>query len=331
MKQSILTTEKLQERFLVMSNKEFKKVELLIENHIHGAFGVDFNNCSVEEVLAVSKKLLKKGIGGFFPTFVTDTVENIKRQTEVIKKAKLMQTSDMAEILGIHLEGIFVNPLKRGIQDENLFLIPNVENYKLIEDDFIKILTIAPELDEGLIDYLKGKGVKVQAGHCVGGDLKGVNGVTHIFNAMSGINHREQSTTLSALINDNVYAEVIMDLVHLSRETLELIIKSKPDNKILPISDCLPLAYGDKSEMDFCNKKVYYDGEKITSKEGTLAGSSLLVDEILKNLYNNGINGYKYVKNLYEYHKLDVKGYIYLDENNDIMKIEKDNKIIYEK
>lgn len=324
-------TEKLQERFLVMSSQLIKKVELLIENHIHGAFGVDFNNCSVEDILEVSKKLLKHGIGGFFPTFVTDTTENIRKQTEIIKKAKSMQTYDMAEILGIHIEGIFVNPSKKGIQDENLFLTPNVENYKLIEDDFIKIVTLAPELDEGLIEYLKNKGVKVQAGHCVGGDLRGVNGITHIFNAMSGINHREQSTALSALINDNIYTEVIMDLVHLSKDTLELIIKSKPEDKILPISDCLPLAYGDKKEMDFCNKKVYYDGKKITSKDGTLAGSSLLVDDILKNLYKNYIDGYKYVKNLYKYHSLKVKGYIYLDENNEILKIEKDNKIVFEK
>ena len=314
-----------------MSNNQLRKIELLIENHIHGAFGVDFNNCSVEEILEVSKELLKRGIGGFFPTFVTDTVENIRKQTEIIKKAKSMQTSDMAEILGIHLEGIFVNPLKKGIQDEKLFLIPNVENYKLIEDDFIKIVTLAPELDEGLIEYLKTRGVKVQAGHCVDGDLKFVDGVTHLFNAMSGINHREKNTALSALINDDIYTEVIMDLVHLSKDTLELIIKSKPEGKILPISDCLPLAYGNKTEMDFCNKKVYYDGKKITSKDGTLAGSSLLVDDILKNLYKNGINGYKYVKNLYGYHNIDVKGYIYLDEDNEILKIEKDNKIFYEK
>jgi len=314
-----------------MNYNSLRKNELLIENHIHGVFDVDFNNCSVEDVLEVSRKLLKRGIGGFFPTFVTDKVENIRKQTEIIKKAKSMQTFDMAEILGIHVEGIFVNPLKRGIQDEKLFLTPNVENYKLIEDDFIKILTLAPELDEGLIDYLQNKDVKVQAGHCIGGDLKGIDGVTHLFNAMSGINHRESSTSLSALINDNVYTEVIMDLVHLSKDILELIIKLKPENKILPISDCLPISYSDKTEMDFCNKKVYYDGKKITSKEGTLAGSSLLIDDILKVLYKNGIDGYKYIKNLYKYHNLEVKGYIYFNSGNDIVKIEKDNKIIYEK
>ena len=222
-----------------------------------------------------------------------------------------------------------MNPKKCGIQDESLFLTPNVENYKLIEDDFIKIVTVAPELDEGLIDYLKLKGVKVHAGHCVGGDLKGVNGATHLFNAMSGISHREKSTVLSALIDDDVYTEVIMDLVHLSKDTLELIMKTKPEDKILPVSDCLPISYSDKKEMNFCNKTVYYDGVKITSENGTLAGSALLLDDILRKLYKNGIDGFKYIKNLYKYHNLEVSGYVYWRNNDEIVAIEKGDEVLY--
>lgn len=309
--------------------QDIRKTELIIENHLHGAFGVDFNYATADEILECSKKLLKHGIGGFFPTFVTDDVENIKKQTQIIKEAKLKQTNDMADILGIHLEGVFMNPKKCGIQDESLFLTPNVENYKLIEDDFIKIVTVAPELDEGLIDYLKLKGVKVQAGHCVGGDLKGVNGATHLFNAMSGISHREKSTVLSALIDDDVYTEVIMDLVHLSKDTLELIMKTKPEDKILPVSDCLPVSYSDKKEMNFCNKTVYYDGVKITSENGTLAGSALLLDDILRKLYKNGIDGFKYIKNLYKYHNLEVNGYVYWRNNDEIVAIEKGDEVLY--
>lgn len=222
-----------------------------------------------------------------------------------------------------------MNPKKCGIQDESLFLTPNIENYKLIEDDFIKIVTVAPELDEGLIDYLKSKNVKVQAGHCIGGDLKGVNGATHLFNAMSGVNHREKSTALSALIDDNIYTEVIMDLVHLNKDILELIIKSKPENKILPVSDCLPISYSDKTQMNFCNKPVYYDGVKITSAEGTLAGSALLLDDILRKLYKNGIDGFKYIKNLYEYHGLEINGYVYWRNNDEIVAIEKGDNVLY--
>ena len=128
------------------------KTPLIIEQHFHGAYGVDFNTVDTpEKIVDLACKLYKHGIGGFFPTLVTDSVENIKKQISVIKEAALNCDS----ILGIHLEGIFLNPLKKGIHNSNHFLNLTVENYKLFEDDFIKIVTLAPELDSGLIDYLK--------------------------------------------------------------------------------------------------------------------------------------------------------------------------------
>ena len=112
----------------------------------------------------------------------------------------------MASILGIHIEGIFLNPEKAGVHDISKFLEPTIENYKLIEDDFIKIVTLAPELDKEnkLQNYLRLKGIKVQAGHCTSGDLEKCNGVTHLFNAMGGVTQRNTQTTLSALIHDKI-------------------------------------------------------------------------------------------------------------------------------
>ena len=89
------------------------QTKLIIEQHFHGCFGIDFNKASVDDVLYLSKEILKYGIGGIFPTLVTDSVENIKKATAVIKDASQKQTSDMAKILGIHLEGIFINPEKK--------------------------------------------------------------------------------------------------------------------------------------------------------------------------------------------------------------------------
>ena len=215
------------------------KTPLLIEQHFHGCYGVDFNTAGVEEVLEVCQKLLKEGIGFIFPTLVTDSVENTKRQIRVIKEASARQTKDMAKICGIHLEGIFLNPEKKGIHDEKYFLSPTVENFKLLEDDFIKIVTLAPELCETeLFEYLHHKGIKIQAGHCMGGNLNRCDGVTHMFNAMSGISHRGSSTALSALINDNIYTEIIADGVNVSDDELNLLFKSKNLYKNLLISDC---------------------------------------------------------------------------------------------
>ena len=299
------------------------QTKLIIEQHFHGCFGIDFNKASVDDVLYLSKEILKYGIGGIFPTLVTDSVENIKKATAVIKEASQKQTSDMAKILGIHLEGIFINPEKKGIHNPKHFLAPTIENYKLVEDDFIKIVTLAPEMinshrpvvgegkgvnvlpEKNLISYLRSKNIKVQAGHCVGGDLTGCTGVTHLFNAMSGVAHRGETTALSALVDDNIYTEIIGDGIHVSDKALELVFKSKPLDKIILISDSLPctnyphplrdgkqLLASDRDvgagcyEFTFADEKVYYDGIKATSKEGTIAGSTTMIPKIIKRLMN---------------------------------------------
>lgn len=312
------------------------QTKLIIEQHFHGCFGIDFNKATVEDVLYLSKEILKYGIGGIFPTLVTDSVENIKRATSVIKEAASRQTAGMAKILGIHLEGIFINPEKKGIHNPVHFMLPTIENYKLVEDDFIKIVTLAPELipdtesqrgkeANSLISYLRSKNIKVQAGHCVGGDLTGCTGATHLFNAMSGVAHRGETTTLSALVDDEIYTEIIGDGIHVSDKALELVFKAKPIDKVLLISDSLPITCSDLKEMVFADEKVYYDGVKATSKEGTIAGSTTMIPKIIKRLKNVGLVDEKQIsqliQNTYDYHNIDLKGYIEWDKNCDIITV----------
>ena len=109
---------------------------LILEQHIHGAFGINFNTCNVDEILTVANELYKRRIGAFFPTLVTDSISNINRQISIIKEA----AKKCPRILGIHLEGIFINPEKKGIHNPEHFMSLTVDNYKLIEDDFIKIV-----------------------------------------------------------------------------------------------------------------------------------------------------------------------------------------------
>ena len=300
------------------------KTKLLIEQHFHGAFGVNFNDCTADDILYLSKEITKYGIGGIFPTLATDTVENIKNQINKIKQAAKMQTSGMAKIFGVHLEGIFLNPEKKGIHDEKLFLKPTIENYKLIEDDFIKILTYAPEFDENfaLAKYLLTKDVKIQAGHCTGGDLSYCDGATHLFNAMSGIVQRGTSTALTALTDDSIYTEIIADGVHISDSIIRLIFKAKPIDKILLISDCLPITKSNLKEMEFEGETIYFDGEKATSKDGTLAGSTKLLPDIIKRLGLMGLFTPQLIENTYAYHNIDLTGGIEWDEHFNIVKVD---------
>ena len=135
--------------------------KLLIEQHFHGAYGVDFNKATVNDVLDLAHQIKKEGIGGIFPTLVTDTLTNTQKQISVIKSAAQKQNKEGAKILGIHLEGIFINPDKKGIHSMTHLLAPTVANFKKLADEFIKIVTLAPELckpstlGENLISYLK--------------------------------------------------------------------------------------------------------------------------------------------------------------------------------
>ena len=280
---------------------------------MHGAFGVDFNKANVDEIVEVAYKLRKIGIGGFFPTLVTDSVENTKRQIGIIKEAAKKTNS----ILGIHLEGIFINAQKKGIHNPEHFLALTVENYQKIEDDFIKIVTLAPELDEGLISYLKAKGVKIQAGHCVGWGE--VDGATHTFNAMSGVTHRGSSTALSAMIEDRVYAEIIADGLHVSDEALKLFFRAKPANRVILISDALPITYSDQKEAIFADSKIFYDGKKATSADGTIAGSTKLLPEIIKILGQKGLFNPQFLQNVYDYHDIEPMGEIEWNEDFEIV------------
>lgn len=143
---------------------------------------------------------------------------------------------------------------------------------------------------------------------------------------MSGIAHRGSSTTLSALINDNIYTEIIADGIHISDDALKLVFKTKPQDKILLISDSLPITKSNLKEMIFADEKVYYDGIKATSKEGTIAGSTTLIPDIIKRLAKVNLFNPEYINNPYNYHNIDIEGFIEWDNDWNIIRIQKNEK-----
>ena len=266
-----------------------KETNALIEQHIHGGFGIDFAKCNAREYLEFSKKIIKYGVCAFFPTLATDSIDNLKRQIEEIKSAIKLQESEaepMAKILGIHLEACFINPAKKGIHDENQLIKPSIENYLKFEDEAIKIVTLAPELDENneLCKYLKSKGVRVSAGHCLATDLSHVDQVTHLYNAMGNFSHREHSTAVSALAKDEIATELIADFKHVQKDVLKITFRIKPLSKIILISDALPITHSEKESMEFCNKTVFMKNGKAVDEKGTIAGSTTFVADIIKGL-----------------------------------------------
>lgn len=309
--------------------KSIIKTNGLIDQHIHGAFGVDFSNCSADEIIDLAKILPNEGITMFFPTLVTDSLNNLKKQIKTIKKAKAKQPKDSAQIVGVHLEGPFINPDKSGIHNKNHILMSSASDFKKIEDEIIKIVTLAPELDKNyeLCSYLKSRKIKISAGHTLSNEIDFVNQVTHLFNAMGGIDHKKSSTATLALTNDEIYTEVIADSIHINDEVLKLVFKIKPLDKVILISDALPITHSKNSEMEFWGEKIYLKNNTATNSKGTLAGSTMLLNDIIKNVVSKNLLQFdKAIQmatiNLQKYHNLQNNANVYWDENFNIVKYE---------
>lgn len=266
------------------------KTPALFDRHIHGGYGVDFNNCSSDDVEKLCSILPKHGLGAICPTVMTDDKEQITNQIDIISKARKKLKKGDTQIFGIHLEGPFINPQKKGIHPEDKILKPTVKNFQKIVppslESEIKIVTLAAELDENLelTKYLKSKNITVSAGHTIskGDELDEIKEVTHFFNAMPALHHRNLNITSKSLMDNNIFLEVIADNFHIAPEMLNMILKVKSKEKIIFISDALSAAYSNQEKIIFAGEEIYIKENTARDKEGTIAGATKYLDEIIR-------------------------------------------------
>lgn len=256
----------------------------LVDTHIHGAFGCYFNDFSEDSLLKLLKLLPKHGITSILPTVMTASDYEIKNAITKLKSVAESAPKGSCRIEGIHLEGPYLAKKFAGVHPLDYLKMPSLEHYKKIEDPFIKVVTLAPELDKTreLTNYLKSKGVVVSGGHSEASPemMADIFQVTHLFNAMLPINHRTPSITSDALFRDDVIVEVIGDGVHIDTETLKLIFKIKKPEKVLLISDALPIAGLPEQRGRFADQDIIIRNGKALNANGTIAGSIKLLDEI---------------------------------------------------
>ena len=265
-----------------------------IDQHIHGLGGYDVIDGKVEAIEKIASELPKEGVTAFLPTTTTEEIEVINKSLKCINEYINKDNKDGSLVLGIHLEGPFISNDYLGAQLPEYVLKPNKENFKEFEknsNNNIKLVTLAPEEDDDLIQYLKSKNIVVSIGHSSANyeDVncaisKGVSCITHTFNGMKGIHHREIGTAGSALLFDELYCEVICDGIHVSNPALKLLFKNKPTDKVILISDSV--------RMKNLNNGIYYDGkQKVILKNnearlenGVLVGSVLKINEAVRNI-----------------------------------------------
>ncbi len=267
----------------------------LIDQHIHGSFGINFNTATTEEIIYFAEKITEHGITSFVATIMTDSVENIQHQISEISRAMAKQPKNAANILGIHLEGPFLNPEYKGIHPDDVILEPTIANLEKFNIENIKIVSYAPELDKNFefTQYLKQKNIIPSAGHSKAShdeinsaQKQGLKQVTHLFNAMPPLHHRNPGILGESLVNDGLYTEVIADNEHIHPLIIDLILKIKPKDKIIFVSDCLPLSHSHDDYIIFGGHKVYKRDNKAVNEHGTFAGSLSLLDEVLRKNIN---------------------------------------------
>jgi len=228
--------------------------------HTHGLDNLSAGCCQTETVEELARRHLLSGTDRIVPTLFPGPIDRMRRQIKSIRNALNNNQNTSAKIVGVHLEGPFLNPEHAGALDPAHFLLPDTETLaRLLEgfEDFVRIVTIAPELPGALpvIEELAARGIAASLGHsgatwaeADAARRAGAGGITHLFNAMRGIHHREPGLAGFGLTDPEIYVELIADGRHLSDWTLDLVFRIKPIDRIILVSDSVaapPEAAGD--------------------------------------------------------------------------------------
>ncbi|HXX57029.1 MAG TPA: amidohydrolase family protein [Thermodesulfovibrionales bacterium] len=268
------------------------KLQGFVDLHTHGFGRYDTRTTDPEAILKMAELHAKAGASAVLPTIYSGSMSDMREQIEAVRRAMEMQKATAphehaASILGVHLEGPFLNPLRSGALREDSFIRPSLNSLKKLLDgheEVVRIMTIAPEIPGALrvIEASVARGIRVNMGHseatlreALEGKSAGATGVTHIFNAMRPFHHREPGLAGFGMLDRDTYSEVIADGVHLHRETLKLIFSVKRWDRIVLVSDSV--------------KGAKIAGKPLHGAEGVLIGGGGGIADAVHVLEEEGI------------------------------------------
>jgi N-acetylglucosamine-6-phosphate deacetylase len=271
-----------------------------VDIHVHGFGGHDATG-GREALDGMARALLRRGVTSFLPTAVTAPIDDLARFVDAVRAWRPGTPEDGAEPLGFNLEGPFLAPARKGAHDEAALRTPADVDAAALEPllDGLRVITIAPELPGALelISSLAGRGVVVSLGHSAAsvdearrGYAAGARSTTHLFNAMSGLDHRAPGLALAALLDDDVAVELIADGHHVSRDLWPLIARLKAASRLLLVSDALAIA-GTPAGRGWVGSLAceVVDGRAVLAGTDTLAGSVIALDDAVHNLVTAGM------------------------------------------
>lgn len=279
----------------VLDAEGFYVVPGFIDIHMHGAAGIDIMKADPDQLTELSLFLASKGVTSFLATVMTDSRDNIEYALENIRIS--MERGLMgAKIAGINMEGPFINPKYRGAHPLEHILKPDagiINGFIRKSGNNIRLMTVAPELDgiEEIIRELEKETIVFCAGHS-GIDFDGAKDafknsfrhVTHLFNAMTGIHHREPGLAGAALDSDGVTVEIIPDLIHVHGAVIQMIVKCKTPDRVVLITDSISAAGMGDGKLQFAGGSITVKDGAAVFDNGVLAGSTLTMIDGIRNM-----------------------------------------------
>jgi len=267
----------------------------LVDLHIHGLQGEDVTEGGVKSIQKISALLPSFGVTSFLPTTFTADLTTLFK---IIEKTKNWERalSSGARVLGLHLEGPYLSSGRRGAHDATCLRKPHEEEIKSLVhkgEGVIKRITIAPELPGALeaIEYLAQNGILISLGHSEADYEtskraleRGAKMVTHLFNGMDPLHHRQPNLLAFALGNDEIYAEIIADKIHVKPEVIKIALKCKAPDHLCIVSDALKVSNLPEGVYELSGQKVEVREGMAYLPSGTLAGSTFLLHQMLYNL-----------------------------------------------
>jgi len=274
-----------------------------IDIHIHGYGGHDTSSEEPGELLALAELLPRYGVTAFLPTAVTAPHEELLRVSRAVAEAVRAQGDRPrgARILGLHLEGPYINPEKAGAQNPAFIRRPSWEEFQAYWDASegrIRTITVAPELP-GALEFIKKAvklGITVSIGHTAAtyeetkaAIAAGARRATHLFNAMSPIHHRAPGAAVACLLSPEVVVELIADLVHVAEPILELAWRTAGTERVALVTDAIPAAGLPDGHYALGGLEIEVREGVARLENGALAGSTLSLDRAVRNMVSLGV------------------------------------------
>lgn len=268
----------------------------LVDVHTHGIAGGDFNYASENKMGRMCQAYAKNGTTSIMATLASQSMTKLFNAIYAINQNRINDNYDKANIIGIHMEGRYLNPKMRGAHASELLALPSLSELNSLANLMIPApmhFSLAPEL-EGAEDFIKRAkelGATVGIAH-TGATYEeaeravelGANSFTHTFNAMTPIHHRMPGAAICSLNSKTTYTEIICDGIHMHPAMVQLAYNAKPKDKLVLITDSMSAAAMEDGEYLLAGTDVIVKDGRAVNKEGVLAGSTLTLFKALTNI-----------------------------------------------